>query len=119
MIFERARIRPEAGAQGERMECPRCGGAMRRGEVQGEEPREVIFLCTSCGYACTPEGAAWPLEFDQHKWVRPCDAVRYNDLGVMECPKCGGPMRCVELQAEPAAEALFVCKWCGFSREKT
>ena len=74
------------------MECPKCGGAMRRGEVQGEEPREAIFLCISCGYTCTAEGVAWPLDFDRHKWGYPRDSVQYNRLGVMECPKCGGPI---------------------------
>jgi hypothetical protein len=100
------------------MECPKCGGAMQSGEVHGEEPREGLCLCIWCGFSCTAEGAAWPLEFDRQKWASPRESVQYDELGQMECPKCDGPMRCVEFRTEPAGQVIFICKWCGFSRDK-
>jgi len=92
------------------MRCPWCGrSAMDLGLLAGPEPRELLFLCEGCGYVCTLHGLPWAAAFTAPD-AGTAAALQYDDLGELECGRCGGPVRAAEFER---GDGRLLCGWCG------
>ena len=98
------------------MYCPRCGRTpMDLGLLAGPEPRELVFLCETCGHICTLHGLPWAMESDACPRDSDGPLVQYDEMGELECGRCGGPMRAAEFEQE---NDLALCQWCGQSQRR-